>query len=86
MVELTSPRWLEVSSRRKRGDTSPPPYEDPPPYDFAVQMEIEITKNKCCQANKQNLSINENKYLFNLSCGEKSKSISEIINILQVAN
>ena len=25
-------------------DTLPPPYEDPPSYDVAVQMEIELTK------------------------------------------
>jgi hypothetical protein len=28
----------------KRNDTPPPPYEDPPTYNVAVQMEIEFTK------------------------------------------
>ena len=33
-----------VLVRMKRKDTLPPPYEDPPSYDVAVQMEIELTK------------------------------------------
>ena len=28
----------------KRKDSTPPPYEDPPSYHVAVQMEIEMTK------------------------------------------
>ena len=32
-----------VLARMKRKDSSPPPYEDPPSYDVAVQMEIELT-------------------------------------------
>ena len=46
IVEVSAPRMLEESSHRKRGNTPPPPYEDPPPYDVAVQMENELTKNK----------------------------------------
>jgi hypothetical protein len=48
MMEVSPPRMLEESLPRKRGYTPPPPYEDPPSYDVAVQMEIELTKNKRC--------------------------------------
>ena len=33
-----------VFVRMTRKDTPPPPYEDPPSYNVAVQMEIELTK------------------------------------------
>ena len=35
-----------VFARLKRKETPPPPYEDPPPYDVAVQMEMELTKRE----------------------------------------
>jgi hypothetical protein len=34
-----------VFARLKRKETPPPPYEDPPSYDVAVQIEIELTKS-----------------------------------------
>ena len=34
-----------VFARLKKKETPPPPYEDPPSYDVAVQMEIELTKS-----------------------------------------
>ena len=55
MVEVSTPRMVEISSPRvdeslsmKRGNTPPPPYENPPSYDVAVQMEIEMTNTKSC--------------------------------------
>ena len=33
-----------VLAHMKRKDSPPPPYEDPPYYDVAVQMEIVLTK------------------------------------------
>ena len=34
-----------VLSQMKRKDSPPPPYEDPPSYHLAVQMEIQLTKS-----------------------------------------
>ena len=30
----------------KKKETPPPPYEDPPSYDVALQMEIKLTKRE----------------------------------------
>ena len=30
----------------KRKETPPPPYEDPPSYNIALQMKIELTKRE----------------------------------------
>ena len=37
-----------VLSSMKRKDTPPPPYEDPPSYEVAIQMEAELENNNIC--------------------------------------